>query len=360
MKPFHCDGCGNLVFFENVRCVKCQRTLGFLPQFGELSALEPAENGLWKPLISQAKPGLYRQCNNSLQHQVCNWMIPQANAATFCLSCSLNEMIPDLTVPENLERWRKLETAKRRIIYTILRLGLPMEIVPGKNYPALRFKFIGDPPGGPAITTGHENGVITVNIAEADDVERERRRVNLHEPYRTLLGHLRHEVAHYYWDRLIPENGWLAGFRELFGDETRDYTTALQSHYQQGAPADWQSHYVSAYASSHPWEDWAETWAHYFHTIDTMETAAAFGMTLRPRNHSAEHSMTADPAQANASNTNFDTLLENWFPLTYALNSFNRGMGLPDLYPFVLSGPAIEKLRFIHQVIEAARIKRKS
>ena len=268
----------------------------------------------------------------------------------FCASCRLNKLIPNLSLPGNLDRWRKFETAKRRIIYTLLRLGLPMEEAPGENRPALRFNFIGDSDDGTPQLTGHANGLITINIAEADEVERERRRVNLHEPYRTLLGHLRHEVGHYYWDRLIAGSKWLAGFRKLFGDETADYKAALTQYYQQGPSPEWQRRYVSAYASAHPWEDWAETWAHYLHIVDMVETAESFGMTLQAK-HPASKSMAANPRNAIDGKANFDVVLENWFPLTHALNSLNRGMGLPDVYPFVLSSQAIEKLGFIHQVV---------
>jgi hypothetical protein len=261
-------------------------------------------------------------------------------------------MIPNLELPGNRERWHRLEMAKRRIIYTILEWRFPTEAVPAEKRPALRFQFGGDIPGGPPLPTGHEDGLITVNIAEADDDERERRRINLHEPYRTLLGHLRHEVAHYYWDRLIQNSPWLDRCRSLFGDETADYAAALKAYYQQGPPADWQSRYVSAYAASHPWEDWAETWAHYFHITDTLETAASFGMVLKPK-HPAANTMTADFKTIDDLDCGFDLLLERWFPLTYALNSLNQGMGLPELYPFTLSDTAIKKLRFIHQIARA-------
>ena len=240
--------------------------------------------------------------------------------------------------------------AKRRVIYTILRLKLPVDGVPAEQRPALRFKFVGDAPGQPPPLTGHDNGLITVHIAEADDVERERRRVNLHEPYRTLLGHFRHETAHYYWDRLIANSKWLQRFRQLFGDETSDYGTALKTYYAQGPAADWQNRFVSAYASAHPWEDWAETWAHYLHIIDMVETAGSFGLVLNP-NHPAAESMSADTRPVENIQSDFDTILKNWFPLTHAVNSLNRGMGLPDIYPFAISSPAIEKLRFVHEVV---------
>ncbi len=358
MKTFYCDHCGNLVFFENVKCVKCGYALGFLPAPGDISALEPAENGTWRALTRGSTEPFHRECDNGVQHQVCNWMVPASEPNPFCVSCRLNELIPDLSRAGNRDRWHKLEMAKRRILYTIMRLGLPLDGAPEEKRPALRFKFIGDLAGDPAPTTGHLNGVITVNIAEADDAERERRRVNLHEPYRTLLGHFRHEVAHYFWDRLIANTKWLVRFRQLFGHETTDYAAALKQHYEKGPPPDWQAQYVSAYASAHPWEDWAETWAHYFHIVDTVETAGSFGITLRPKQHPAAKSMTASPRTDGDAHTNFDALLDNWFPLTYALNELNRGMGLHDVYPFVLANQAIEKMRLIHEVVRSTSAKR--
>ena len=205
-------------------------------------------------------------------------------------------------------------------------------------------------PGAGPVLTGHNDGVITVNIAEADDSVREKRRHQMHEGYRTLLGHFRHEVGHYYWDRLIRDGEWIDGFRELFGDEREDYNEALQRHYQQGAPADWQERFVSAYASSHSWEDWAETWAHYLHMTDALETAIDCGLSLRPK-RTDEPSLKAAATAAGRKANSFDRIIEAWFPLTYMLNNLNRGMGLQDAYPFVLSDPVIQKLAFVHEVV---------
>ena len=347
MKIFNCDSCGGLVFFENVTCLKCGHSLGFLPSVSDLCAIEKTGDGIRRALRLGMENEQFRLCENSQNYEVCNWLIPIKDPNPLCVACRVNEVIPDLSVRGNVERWHKFENAKRLVFYTILKLGLPIDAVPLENRPALKFQFVADIPGEQPILTGHLDGIITLNISEADDPERERRRVNFSEPYRTLLGHLRHETAHYFWDRLIANSNWLPRFRELFGDENRDYANALQKYYAQGAAADWQSRYVSAYCSAHPWEDWAETWAHYFHIIDMMETAASFGLTLKPH-HPAADTMTANPVQAN--DDDFDELLSNWFPLTHALNSLNRGMGLLDIYPFVVSAPAMEKLRFIHQV----------
>lgn len=352
MKTFHCDACGSLVFFENVICVKCGHDLGFLPEVLDLSAVEWSGPDTVRALTPEVAGAEFRLCANARDHSVCNWLVPAAEGEDYCESCRLNLLIPALGVPENHARWYRLELAKRRVLYTLRKLGLPTAADPAGGIPALRFRFLGDLPGAPPVLTGHLQGVITVNIAEADDDVREQRRVSLHEPLRTLLGHFRHEVAHYYWDRLIAGTGWLDRFRDLFGDEGTDYGLALRNHYHSGPPSDWHQRSVSAYASSHPWEDWAETWAHYLHIVDTIETAAGFGMSLHPRHPDAK-SMTAEPGDPVRTGASFDDLLATWFPLTYALNALNRGMGLPDLYPFVLSRTSIEKLRFVHLVVES-------
>ena len=198
------------------------------------------------------------------------------------------------------------------------------------------------------VLTGHANGVITLNIVEADDAQREARRLAMHEPYRTLLGHFRHELGHYYWERLIEDTPHLAAFRSLFGDEREDYGQALQHHYDAGPPADWRERFISAYASAHPWEDWAECWAHTMHMVSTLDTAA--NLKLAVIGVDAKREIGADAYRC----TDFEALLDTWYPLTEALNALNRSMGLNDPYPFVVNGPTTEKLAFIHAVIRGA------
>jgi len=210
-----------------------------------------------------------------------------------------------------------------------------------------------EPPSSGSILTGHDGGVITVNIAEADDAERVRRRVQLNEPYRTLLGHFRHESGHYYWDRLVRGTPRLEAFRAQYGDERADYQSALQRHYQQGAPANWQDQHVSAYATMHPWEDWAETWAHYLHMTDTLETAAECGISIRP-GRKDDPTLRHAPNPVTDARVSFERLMDGWGPITYVLNNMNRGLGNDDAYPFVLSNRSIEKLRFVHDTIDAA------
>jgi hypothetical protein len=219
----------------------------------------------------------------------------------------------------------------------------------------LTFDFLADPdpgtPGATPVRTGHLNGVITINIAEADDVEREKRRLQMHEPYRTLLGHFRHESGHYYWERLIQETGHVEGFRKHFGDERPDYGEALSRYHKQGAPSDWSNSFVSAYAASHPWEDWAETWAHYLHMTDTLEKALECGLSLQPKRPN-EPEWKPEKGNPGRRLFSFDHMIERWFPLTYILNNLNRCMGMQDAYPFVLAAPVIEKLRFVHEVVQ--------
>jgi hypothetical protein len=264
-------------------------------------------------------------------------------------------MIPDLSIADNLANWQKIEIAKHRMFYSLLRFKLPTPTKAEAPEAGLAFDFLAElpQPNAPRVMTGHDNGLITLALAEADDALREQNRVAMHEPYRTLIGHFRHEIGHYYWDRLVRDGGQLDACRQLFGDDSQDYGLALQNHYANGAPADWQANFVSQYATSHPWEDFAETWAHYLHIVDTLEIARAFGLSTHPRLTKGEEldsSVDFDPYRA----AEIGQLIDSWLPLSLALNSLNRAMGQPDLYPFVLSVPAIEKLGFIHRLVHGA------
>lgn len=355
MRLFRCDHCGNALYFENVTCLRCASDLAFLPGRMDLCAVEPAGDatgGLWrrKAMGSPADASRWRMCQHRQATRSCNFAMAQADPNALCVSCRLTRVLPDLSVPGNLQRWYRIEVAKRRLFFTLARLGLvPLE-PPGGQAVGPLFEFKQDLPGEPVLT-GHEAGVITLNVAEADEDERARRRVALHEPYRTLLGHLRHESGHYYWDRLVGEAGGHGAFRRMFGDERTDYPQALAAHYRRGNEVpNWQERFVSAYASAHPWEDWAETWAHYLHMVDLLETAASHGTRVQgamggvgppqevedPFNHPPER---------------FDELVAQWVPLTLLVNSLNRSLGQEDAYPFALSPGALEKLRFVHGLI---------
>lgn len=351
MKVFHCTHCDNLVFFENATCVRCQRTLAYLQDRELIGALDPLPDGRWQCTIGGQQP-VYRLCDNYTRENVCNWAIPEEDTHSLCYSCRFTLLLPDLGQPTNRAAWYKLEVAKRRLLYTLVRLGCPPVNKEDDAEKGLAFAFLADTSelATKPLLTGHANGTITINVAEADDVERERRRQQLHEPYRTLLGHFRHETGHYYWDRLIQDRPAIEMFRKYFGDERKDYEQAIRDHYQRGAPPDWQSHFVTAYAAAHPWEDWAETWAHYLHIVDTLETAVGCGLAVRPH-RSDEPKLKDGPDPTVRDGQSFDQLVESWFALTYVLNNLNRGLGLPDGYPFVLSPPAVDKLRFVHSML---------
>jgi len=286
MQTFHCTHCQFLVFFENTRCLNCGKSLAYLPDRQVLAALREETNGVWAVEGKAHETITYRLCTNYATEAVCNWAVLSDDPDPLCRSCRLTRVIPNLGKTSNREAWLKLEAAKRRAIYSLLGFALPVEQKSGEDDRGLAFEFLEDTVvNGDAkrVMTGHDNGLITINISEADDVKREAQRKLQNEPYRTLLGHFRHEIGHYYWDRLIKDGRGLEPFRELFGDERADYQVALQEHYEKGPPVDWQNDYVSAYASTHPWEDWAESWAHFQHMADALETAGSVGLTIRPR-----------------------------------------------------------------------------
>jgi hypothetical protein len=355
MKIFSCSQCGQLVFFENVRCTRCGVALAYLPDHGFMSAMEPADGGL-VAMAPGAKGERYRLCRNSTEHGVCNWAIAARDDDGYCCGCRLNDVIPNLSRPGALVAWGRIEHAKKRLLYTLYELGLPVESQREKKG-GLVFSFKGsDEPAASPVLTGHDDGHITLNIAEADNPGREKLREQLGETYRTVLGHFRHEIGHYYWDVLVRDGGRLEPFRDSFGDPDKNYEAELERHYREGPPPNWQESFVSAYATMHPWEDWAETWAHYLHIVDTLGTARSYGMALKPE----ASGLRRPPRELRVSARDvdfddFEDLIGAWVPLTLALNSLNRGMGLADVYPFVLAPRAIEKLRFVHQTIEQAQ-----
>ncbi len=357
MKTYHCH-CGNTLHFENSLCLNCGRATGFLPDRRLLAALDPVDKAAPEGGVRLLKPtaggDLYRLCANWSQQDVCNWVVRAEDPQPLCASCRLNRVIPNLSEPNNRRLWYRIEVAKRRLLYTLFALGLPVEGRATDPERGLAFEFLADQttsqefvdPAGDRrrIVTGHRGGLITINLAEADDTARERMRERMHELYRTLLGHFRHESGHYYWERMVAGTAWHEPFRELFGDENADYARALASYYGGGGEAGWEGRYISAYAAAHPWEDWAETWAHYLHMVDTLETAQDFGLRLGGR-------PLASPQGRGGPVGDFEVLLVDWSHLTTAMNALNRSMGLPDPYPFVLNGTAVDKLAFVHRVV---------
>lgn len=325
--------------------------MGFVADFQQPYALQKMNNNLFS-LIGKQTNTLYQYCAN-YNNNVCNWVIPQNNGSVFCKACDLNRTIPNITNPEYANRWAKIENAKHRLIYQLLRLKLPFFNKLQDSINGLVFDFKADEfhIAGNKVLTGHDNGIITLNIAEADDIEREMARKSMNEVYRSVLGHFRHEIGHYYFDRLIGNTEKIEQFRKLFGDERVDYGAALERHYREGPLQNWNQQYISAYASAHPWEDWAETWAHYLHIIDTLETAYTFGLSVDPIAAEANTALSADVAYDPYKIKNFEPILKTWLPLTFALNSLNRSMGLQDTYPFLITGPVSAKMKFIHEVV---------
>lgn len=346
MKSFSCSYCDNTVYFKNVRCLQCGHDLGFLADELRMVALLPRAQGGYARLTGDGAHGAHHYCANAA-HGACNWLTDDPEGQALCVACGLNRTIPNLAEPGSLEAWQDLELAKKRLIYSLLRFKLPLASPdPGKGH--LTFDFVRHAP------TSHMDGVITIDIREADAVERERQRTFFAEPYRSVLGHLRHESGHFYWMVLVDAREVLAEFRDLFGDERIDYASALARHHAGGPPIDWQTGFVSAYASAHPWEDWAETWAHYLHMVDALDTAEAQGLEPRARGliFGSAWPFTANDVYREQS---FDDLMARWVPLTTALNSLSRSMGHADFYPFVISEGARRKLSFVHRLVRAAQ-----
>lgn len=338
MRAFTCDLCNGTLYFENDTCLTCGQKVGFRP------------DAMTMCTVTAATVAGMRPCRNWQEYGACNWFAAVSpNRSDYCMACDLNEVVPDLADPQRRALWTETERAKRRLIFTLLQLRLPLLGMGAKQ--ALRFRLLADervdtgavdPPDQEPIHIGHEDGCLTVDVGEADDAHREAIRKRMHEPYRTMLGHLRHEIGHYYWYVLVDGTPLQPAFRALFGDERNGYEAALKNHYECAPLDTWQQWFVSAYASAHPWEDFAETWAHYIHILDTLETASAAmmatagGVIISPLPLVAERP--------------FAAMLDAWRSLSVCLNQLNRSMGMRDAYPFAVTDRVAEKLGFIHEI----------
>ena len=337
MRDFLCPNCGQHLSFENSLCLSCGSPVGF--SLDEMAFLVIA-SGPDSEHGGAVDASQYQLCAN-LHVAECNWLVPVEPIRRTCTSCALTRTRPNQSDTVAMAAFAGAEKAKRRMVVELIDLKLPIvgrDVDPhyGLAFDLLSSQF-------EKVFTGHEDGVITLDLAEGDDVHREQLRISMDEPYRTLLGHFRHEIGHYYFYRLIgssPE--YLPRSQELFGDPEADYQEALDRHYSQGAPPGWENNFVSSYATMHPAEDWAETFAHYLHIRDTLDTAAAFSF--------APASATFERRALGPSG--FDSIIDMWLPLSWALNMVNRSMGRDDLYPFVLPGPVLDKMRFINTVID--------
>ncbi len=338
MRSFSCPACRQLLFFENTSCLHCGTELGYNPDTRQLVALAPGRTAcVQRSEIS------------------CNWLLGRSDIGPLCASCALTRTRPSDGDRADVEAFAKGEAAKRRLVFQLRELDVPIVSRAEDPDRGLAFDLLSS--RNERVVTGHAEGVVTLDLAESDDARREQRRQQMGEPYRTLLGHFRHEVGHYYWVLLVEQAGLLDPFRSLFGDERADYQASLDRHYDTGPPADWADHHVSAYATMHPWEDWAETFAHLLHIRDTLQTAAAFGLLvagpLDELTGRRDPRLASIPLADDGSDEPFETAVADWLPLTYALNAVNRSMGRDDLYPFVLARPVIDKLSFVHARIEA-------
>lgn len=352
MQNFRCASCDQLLFFESTACIRCGHLVGFSARDYELKTLKPEdEAGVFSVVHQRSREEStvrYRHCANLERYNACNWLVTTEEGNELCLSCRLTDLLPPLHDERRRAQWVRVEAAKRRLLYTLLGLGLPLQSREENPTLGLAFRFQESTKAEPVLT-GHASGIITMNMSEANAAFRENAKEKLGEGYRTVLGHLRHECGHYFWELLVlPSETWLPRVRELFGDDRLDYQEAVAAHYEQGAPANWQSEHISAYATMHPWEDWAETWAHYLHMVDTLETAESYGLALKSP---ATIGTTSQAQPARRQQHSFEALFDHWYALTFALNSLSRSMGVPDPYPFAISESAKEKLRLIHDFL---------
>lgn len=356
MKTFHCY-CGNTLFFENSLCLRCKREVGWCPSCKEITAVFPNDNGGYTCGNSGCQTPLVK-CYNYYTHNVCNRMVvAPETSGTFhlnhplCDYCRFNETIPDLTVPGNKEKWYQLEVAKRRLLYALDFLKLPYGTkAEGFELP-LSFDFKADvlpnqeqwkSMGNEGkVYTGHAGGKITINIREADPVERERLRINFGESQRTLIGHFRHEIGHYYW-QLLVQNKDEEAFKNVFGDhENPLYSDAMTQYYQNGPKPYWQESYISAYATMHPWEDFAETWGAYLDMVSVLDTA--------------ENTNLLQQNDDDLQDDQFNKMVSQYLQIGIKVNEVNRALGLNDLLPEVFSPPVLQKLLYIHRLIKKAQ-----
>jgi hypothetical protein len=336
------------VFFDNSLCLTCGSALGFDRSTAAVIALTTNGSGYD---AADGSGRRFRPCQN--QHVArCNWLVAADDPEWLCASCRLTSVRPNDDDVDTLPAFADAEAAKRRLLYQLAELGLGFVDRTTDPDNGLTFEFLSS--RGRQVTTGHQGGVVTLDLSESDDAHREFVRQQLGEPYRTVLGHLRHEIGHYYWPHLVETSGLLDEYRSLFGDERVSYEDALQSHYggpddDQGATG-WEETHVSQYATMHPWEDWAETFAHYLHIQGGLQTAWSFGLAVGEPSLSAGLDAWSAPGPVEIGN-----VVGRWLALTFALNGMSRSIGQGDLYPFVLSPTVVSKLDFVHRSVERSR-----
>ena len=322
MKIFRCPACGTELYFENLVC-SCGQAVGYDPDARAFTADLPF-------------------CANR-DSISCNWSC--APGQSLCESCSMTSVRPDLSVPGNDVLWARAEAAKRHVLVGLMQWGWFTARDTGAR-PEFHMLAEATASGRVNIVMGHDDGVVTIDLLEADSAERVRRREMLGEPYRTMIRHFRHEIAHFLFSRLAASDGFIPAFRTLMGDETSDYGAALDRYYDQGPPEDWQSAHVTPYASSHPHEDWAESAAHAMHLTDITDSFRNAGLCMAGGTEPSWEAFAeaeADPAQ----------LTTAAIAISVAMNHVNRSVGQPDLYPFVNTPRTLEKLTFALRWIAA-------
>ena len=339
VRDFTCPNCGQHLAFENSLCLSCNSQVGFSPELIAFLVIDPEASGGHDGAVAASE---YQLCAN-LHLAQCNWLVKVQPVRALCASCSLTRTRPANHDVAALAAFAEAEQAKRRLLVDLYELQLPVLSREQDPEYGLAFDLLSNVTG--SVSTGHSGGVITLDLAEGDDLYRERVRVQMDEPYRTVLGHFRHEIGHYYFPRLVLQSDAAERFRMLFGDPGISYREARDRHYAQGPPGGWEVGFISAYASMHPAEDWAETFAHYLHIRSVLDTAAAFGHA--PANATYQRKVLGP--------SGFDTLITMWLPLAWSLNMVNRSIGQADLYPFVLPAPVLEKMRFVHAMVEASQ-----
>ncbi|MTH78159.1 zinc-binding metallopeptidase family protein [Paracoccus aestuariivivens] len=313
MQRLDCPGCGQRVYFHNTLC-SCGMALVFDPELGAFAA--------------NATP-----CTR-LRDIGCNWRAEQDGPQ--CRSCAMTTTVPDLSVEGNLDLLAQSEAAKRWVLANLARWRWFTNADQGQR---VSFQMLSEHARHQEVnvTMGHADGVITINVVEADDAVRVERQQELGELYRSMVGHMRHEIAHFLFERLAVLPGFLDQFRTMFGDERADYAQAITEHYAN--PKDKGATHISKYATMHPHEDWAETSAHILHLVDMTDSLMATGLT-GPQIPPPGYDAYADP--------NAEQLLTVATAVALAVNEINRALDNPDVYPFVLTETTRAKLAFAH------------
>ena len=352
VRAFACPVCQSFVPFEAHNCARCDTPLGLHVPSRAMVAITEGR--------AHIDDQWWVRCNQQITLG-CNWLTEEEQSAEQrgrCLAGSLIKREPDADDTPAREKLMPTAAAMRRLVYQLLNIGLPVDPY-WRTEGGLAFDLLSSYSTGEKVTIGHANGVITIDVVESLDDYRESLRVRLGEPYRTLLGHFRHEIGHYYQNILV-ENGsgatkYLTRCRQLFGDERAGYADSLKRHYQLGAPDGWEASFISEYATMHPWEDFAECFAHYLHITDTMDSSREAGMVLHADRVRFAASRDIAPLES-YDNASIERLLFDWRWISSFFNRINAAMGKGPLYPFDIPPAVVDKLGFVHRVIrETAR-----